>query len=123
MQQIKDKYDGIERNKLQQKHIQEEELKLKEKLKLMEEYREKQLKEKAQKVIRKQNNINKILKKLKLGNKTKSKSLIEPNIPNNSSKHYCKTVESGNKKLPSISITDRYGEIQEKKDKIEKKFI
>ena len=123
LQQIKDKYDGIERNKLQQKHIQEEELKLKEKLKLMEEYREKQLKEKAQKVIRKQNKINKILKKLKLGNKTKSKSLIEPNIPNNSSKHYCKTVESGNKKLPSISITDRYREIQEKKDQIEKEFI
>ena len=45
MQQIKDKQDNIKKNKEQYKHIQEEEQKLREKLKLMEEYRENKIKD------------------------------------------------------------------------------
>ena len=60
MQKIKDKFDNIKKNKEQQKHIIEEDKKLKEKLKSMEEYRENKLKELAKKVFKKQNSAKKL---------------------------------------------------------------
>ena len=122
MQQIKDRLNNIQKNKEQQKHILEEEQKLKEKLKTMEEYREKKIKELAQKVIKKQNRSDKIMKK----NKTANKSNYDmDNMSNNSSKNYCQTIESSNqRKLPPINKTpDKYKIIKEKKDLNENEFI
>ena len=126
MQQMKDKLGNIKKNKEQEKHIQEEDQKLKEKLKSMEEYRENKIKERAKKVIKKQNKNNKSLKKVKTENKTTTNIETYNNTNNkNNSKNYCKTLESGNNiKLPTISNSmDKYKLIKLKKEKNEKDFI
>ena len=124
MKEIKDELDNNKKNKEQQKHILEEDKKMKDKLKLMEEYRENKLKEKAEKVIKKQNRLNK--------NIVKNKSLKKRNMPkldnggySNSYDNYEKTAVSINrnknkKRLPPISSTPNY---MLKKEMIEKEFI
>ena len=123
MQQVKDKLGSIKKNKDQQKHILEEEQKLKEKIKMMEEYRENKMKEKAQKVLKKQNKSNKIKNKIKLLNK--SSINIESNNNYNNNKNYTKTLESTNSnKLPPLSNSSKkYQIIRERKEEIEKEFI
>ena len=125
MQQIKDRLEVTERNKKQQKHILEEEKKLKEKIKTMEEYRENVLKEKAKKVFKKQN---KSFKKLKKDNKTSPNIILSSNTNSNTSNYnsnYSNTIESSNnKKLPPISNSlSRYKIIRERKEQNEKQFI
>ena len=125
MQQIKDRLEVTARNKKQQKHILEEEKKLKEKIKSMEEYRENILKEKAKKVFKKQN---KSFKKLKKDNKTSLNIILGTNtnsITSNNNSNYYNTIESSNsKKLPPISNSlNRYKIIKERKEQNEKQFI
>ena len=125
MQQIKDRLEVTARNKKQQKHILEEEKKLKEKIKSMEEYRENILKEKAKKVFKKQN---KSFKKLKKDNKTSPNIILGTNtnsITSNNNSNYSNTIESSNnKRLPPISNSlSRYKIIRERKEQNEKQFI
>ena len=128
MQQVKDKLDIIKKNKEQQKHILEEDQKLKEKIKNMEEYRENKMKEKARKVLKKQNKNSKSITKIKQINK--SITNIESNINsnntnNNNSKNYIKTFETTNSnKLPPLSNSSKkYQLIRKRKEEIETEFI
>ena len=127
MEQIKSRLDSIKKIKKQQKHIQEEEQKLKEKLQSMEEYREKIIKEKAKKVLKKQNRSNKLIKQNKTVNKSKyetDSNNSNYNSYNNSIGRY-QTLDTNNPdKLPIInSVKDKYKLIKEKKDMNEKEFI
>ena len=128
MQDVKDKLNAIKKNKDQQKHILEGEQKLKEKIKTMEEYRENKMKEKAQKILKKQNKNSKSLKKIKGINKSNANidsknSYINTDGDNN--KNYIKTLESTNmNKLPPLSKSSKkYILIRERKEEIEKEFI
>ena len=129
MEQIKTKLDNIKKNKEQQKHIKNEEEKLKEKLKSMEEYRENIIKERAKKVLKKQNRENKAIKKNRTLNKSNdeinTQNSSNNNSNNNSINKYCQTLETEDqRKLPIInSVRDKYKIIQEKKELNEKEFI
>ena len=133
MEQMKYKLDLLKKNKEQQKHILKEEQKLKEKLKSMEEYRENVIKERAEKVFKKQKRSDKSMKK----NKTVQRGVINENdeyrsfnnsktsSPAKNSRKYCQTIESNDStKLPVIhSRHEKYKIIKEKKDLNEKEFI
>ena len=125
MQQMKDKLDAINKNKDQQKHILEEEQKLKEKMKAMEEYRENKMKERAKKVLKKQNKNTKSLKKINKSNTNIDSNNNYINSNNNNSKKYIKTLESteSNKLPPLSNSSKKYQLIRERKAEIEKEFI
>ena len=141
MEEIKSRLDNIKKNKEKQKHIQEEEKKMKEKLKSMEEYREKIMKERAKKVLKKQNRAIKVLKKNKTTDRSKgamnlyyrnyhsnitSNYNTKNNSMNNSIRNYCQTLDTDtHNDLPLITsnIQEKYKLIKEKKDMNEKEFI
>ena len=129
MKEIQGELETNKKNKEQQKHIIEEDQKLKEKLKLMEEFRENKIRERAQRVIKKQNRINKNVEKIKAIEKSNI-SNIQNDENSNTNRNYdnSQTLESNRsyknkKKLPPISNTpDRYNYMMSKKLK-EKEFI
>ena len=141
MEEIKSRLDNIKKNKEKQKHIQEEEKKMKEKLKSMEEYREKIMKERAKKVLKKQNRAIKVLKKNKTTDRSKgamnlyyrnyhsnitSNYNTKNNSMNNSIRNYCQTLDTDtHNDLPLITsnIQEKYKLIKEKKNMNEKEFI